>query len=136
MVGRLNPRTIHAVLRLISALVLAGCTGQAPDSAVRGYYVALSQGDTGTMRSQLCLREREAFDRAGGSIAMGLLSQFSKPDVSGLRYTVREQTRDRALVDVLGDVGVEVLGIRSYVPIKGVVTVVTEGGAWKVCGGQ
>jgi hypothetical protein len=154
-------RVLPFALLLIVALLLAACgggatattapattapadsgtpesTGEAsasggPAAAVQGFFEALYTG--GDIAPFVCSQAgvADAYQQAADASAAAF--QGAEIDVSGLTYTVSDETADSATVTVSGEVVYTVAGNDTASPFpESAMSAVNEDGTWKFCG--
>jgi hypothetical protein len=111
--------------------------GADPAAAVKGFLEAVYSG-TGTPGDYICSAvtgdQRTQMEDAFKQVAAAFTSTGATVDASGLTYTVKDETADKATVDVGGNLSVDVSGNKTDVPMSNMAVPVTkEGDSWKVC---
>jgi len=111
-----------------------GASGDSPDAAARNWFTAYFNGDVEAVGNLTCAAQRDAMVQ--GAEAIGAVE--AEYDLSGLSFSVTEQTDTTAVVTGSGSVRVTAAGQTVEQPVdqSGVpptLNLVREDNAWKVC---
>ncbi len=104
-----------------------------PVEAVKGFFSAVYGGqDTSALTCSI----PDVADMFRVAAAASAALQGATIDISGLTYTVKDQTADSATVTVAGQIVTSVLDNKSSADFPTTdMSAVKEGGFWKFCGG-
>ena len=143
-------RSILAVMILAMGVILSACGGNngsnsnnsssgggngSPSDAVKGYLTAVFAGNA--IDSYLCTSDSAgsaAIKQGMNTIKTSLSASGATIDVSGLTYTVANQTSDTADVKVAGTLKMTVGGNSSDAPFQAMTVKTKNESGWKVCG--
>ncbi len=111
----------------------SGTTGDSPDTVARTWFNALMSGSSADAAAVTCNAERAAFESGAGEVEIP-----GEIDLSGVTFTVSEQTDTTAVVTMSGNMGITVSGqtVQQDIAASGVpptVNLVREDNAWRVC---
>jgi uncharacterized protein YdeI (BOF family) len=107
--------------------------GGGPAAAVQGFFEALYTG--GDISPFVCSTAGVADAYQAAADASAAAFQGAEIDVSGLTYTVSDETADSATVTVSGEIVYTVAGNATSSPFtEAAMSAVNEGGTWKFCG--
>lgn len=111
--------------------------GGTPDATVSLFFESLFEG-TGTTSDFLCssltAEQKTQIEDGYKQVSAAFASSGATIDTAGLTFTVKDETADKANVEVGGNLSIDMSGTKTDVPMSGVVVPVTkDGDAWKVC---
>jgi hypothetical protein len=124
-----------------AAPTASGGTGGGGDAAAAGKSFMEAVFTGGDPAPFICSAEAANVDdikKAYSSIAEAFTASGAKLDLSGLTYTVKDETADKATVVVGGKMVVDMSGTKQDIPMddaKMEIPFVKDGDAWKICGG-
>ena len=135
------------VYLLILTVLLAACggtpsnnnnqsTGDGPDVAARNWFTAYFNADVDAVVAVTCAAQADAIRE--GAEALAGVAAAAEYDLSGVTFSVTEQTDTTATVSASGNISVTAAGqtVEQDIGASGVqpvITLVREDNAWKVC---